>query len=133
MGKLLLSNEELATTRNLKRAGYRVVYNPHAAVRHIVHAERLNPAWMRQRMFWQTVSDLMSAEPSNLGLNARIEKILDFQGRLPPKDRGLSGLFKDTDDPELFHRQLEALSTLLALVATDARDWRAYLAVEAKS
>ena len=84
-------------------------------------------------MFWQTVSDLMRAEPSNLGLNARIEKILDFQSLLPAKDRGLSGLFKDTDDPELFHRQLEALSTLLSLVATDARDWRAYLAVAAKS
>jgi hypothetical protein len=34
------------------------------------------------------------------------------------------GLFVDTDDPQLFHWQTEAISALARLLATDCRDWQ---------
>jgi glycosyltransferase involved in cell wall biosynthesis len=127
VGKLLLSNEELAVTERIRKLGYSVVYNPAVEMHHKVHADRLNQAWMRRRVMWQVISDLFSDTAGDPSLEADVGKILDFQMRLPPKDRGLSGLFLDVDSSELFFQQTEALARLVRLVATDGRDWRGFL------
>lgn len=127
IGKLLLSNEELAVTERLRKFGYSVVYSPAIEMHHKVHADRLNQAWMRRRVMWQVISDLFSDTAGEVSLEADVGKILDFQMHLPPKDRGLSGLFLDIDSSELFFQQTEALARLVRLVATDGRDWRGFL------
>ncbi len=104
-----------------------MLYDPAAEMFHSVHADRIDQGWMRRRIFWQVVSDLFShgAEPGDF--TARVSQILDYQMKLPPKERGLSGLFLNTDDPELFYQQTEALATFIRLIATDGQDWRAFL------
>ncbi len=129
IGKLLLSNEELLVTNKLKSAGYSTVYNPNMAMNHIVHADRINQAWFRKRIFWQVVSDLFTSNDEGTPFEDRVSKILDYQTKLTPKNRGLPGLFADTESADLFYAQMEALSNLVRLMADDGRDWRAFLQV----
>jgi len=131
VGKLLLSNEELTVTEKIRKLGYSVVYNPVIEMHHKVHVDRLNQAWMRRRVMWQVISDLFSETAGAPSLETDVGKILDFQMRLPPKDRGLSGLFLDVDSSELFLQQTDALARLVRLVATDGRDWRGFLETKA--
>ncbi len=127
-GKLLLSNEELQVTNSLRQEGYEIVYSPKAEMRHIVHADRLSHDWMRRRMFWQTVSDIFAKQggaPRSFDENMKL--ILDYQqAHMRPK-RGVAGMFEDTDDPVHFHSQLEALASLIMLMGTDGRDFRAFI------
>lgn len=126
IGRLLLSNEELALTDELRARGHSAVYAPRALVRHMVHADRLNPEWMRRRVFWQAISDVFAG--ADVGdFDANMGRILEFQAKASPRLRGLPGLFRDYDDPDTFLGGLEALAALARLMATDARDWRAYL------
>jgi glycosyltransferase involved in cell wall biosynthesis len=127
VGKLLLSNEELSVSAKIRQAGYAVIYDPAAEVFHHVHGDRVNQAWMRRRVFWQVVSDMFGDGGEFGDFNAGVSQILDFQMKLPPKERGLSGLFLNTDDAEMFHEQLASLGALIRLIATDGRDWRGYL------
>lgn len=127
IGKLLLSNEELLVTANILKMGYEAIYDPHIEMFHRVHADRLNQAWMRRRVFWQAISDLFVHGPTEVHLEQDIARILDFQMKMAPKDRGMAGFFMDVDSPDLFHGQTEALATLVRLMATDGRDWKAFL------
>lgn len=131
VGKLLLSNEELLVSERIRDLGYSVLYDPLAKMSHRVHEERVNQAWMRQRVFWQVISELfVDAGAQQVNFDASVSKVLDFQIKLSPKDRGLSGLFLDVEEPELFHQQTEALASLIKLISTDARDWRRFLDTE---
>lgn len=131
VGQLLLSNEELAVTERIRKLGHRVIYNPAIEMHHKVHVDRLNQAWMRRRVMWQVISDLFTGTAGDPSLEADVGKILDFQMRLAPKDRGLPGLFLDVESSELFFQQTEALARLVRLVATDGRDWRGFLETKA--
>ena len=128
IGKLLLSNEELSVSGKLRELGFEVRYDPQIEVYHRVHRDRMNQAWMRQRVFWQVVSDLFAhgGKPSG-AFSADVSKVLDYLMKLPVRERGLAGLFREVDDAKLFHEQTVALSTLIRLMATDSRDWRAFL------
>ena len=57
VGTQLLSNEEIAVERRLRRRGYRCYYHPAAAVSHHVPASRLERRWFVRRFYWQGVSD----------------------------------------------------------------------------
>jgi hypothetical protein len=113
--------------------GLSVLYDPDVAMAHTVHAERLNHAWMRRRVFWQVISDLFSEGGSvETSASDGIQKILDYKQKLSPKDRGTNGLFLDVDDAHLFEKQLDALSSLVRLVGTSGADWQSYLTDHAK-
>jgi GT2 family glycosyltransferase len=56
VGARLLSNEESLVLRRLAAAGGAIAYDPAIAVTHSIQAERLNPAWLLRRQFWQGVS-----------------------------------------------------------------------------
>ncbi len=128
VGKLLLSNEELLVTEKIRELGHSVMYDPAAAMRHRVHEERINQAWMRRRVFWQVVSDLfVQGGEKEVDFDKDLSRILGYQASLPSKNRGLNGLFLDADDPEVFQKQTDALSSLIRLAAMDGRDWRAFL------
>jgi hypothetical protein len=57
--KTLLSGEETVVQDRLRDRGYKVRYTPHAKVRHHVDPSRLTRNWMRSRMAWQGVSELL--------------------------------------------------------------------------
>jgi GT2 family glycosyltransferase len=88
-GKLLISNEEIELHDRLLAAGQRLVYCPGIRVQHRVAKHRLTQQWMRQRIFWQAISDLMSK--SDAAPTALI-----------PRRWGLS---RDTNNPRRFNRQ----------------------------
>ena len=56
IGTRLLSNEESLVLRRLADAGGRIAYDPAIVVTHSIQAERLSPAWLLRRQFWQGVS-----------------------------------------------------------------------------
>lgn len=132
IGKLLLSNEELHITSQIRERGYSVRYDPRIEMFHKVHEDRINQPWMRRRVFWQVVSDLFAEGGSReVDLTDGVSQVLDYLAELPPKDRGLGGLFLDTTNPQLFHRQTEALAMVVRLLAASGQDWRAFLDVPA--
>jgi glucosyl-dolichyl phosphate glucuronosyltransferase len=106
-GNLLLSNEELELQQRLRAAGGRVVYCPNIRVRHRVARERLTRHWMRQRIFWQAISDLVSDPTPRLAAN------------LPPTRLRLFN--RETNNPKRFHRQCRRLSKALESLARGER------------
>lgn len=109
-GDTLTSNEESQALRRLRLDGRRVVYQPAAVVRHLVHPDRLTRTWFRRRAAWQAVSDFLQ-DPA--AARARVadgwREIRHFTGRLPWWRRGLDSLGRDLDDPRLFMKQLHAI------------------------
>ena len=55
-GEVLLGDEELALTDNIRRAGYDIFYDPEISVDHFIHSERLCKTWFFRRVFWGAVS-----------------------------------------------------------------------------
>ena len=128
VGALLLSNEEINVSNKIKELGFHSLYDPGVEVYHHVHKERLSPAWIRKRVFWQVISDIFAeGGVASIDFNESVACILSYLASLPPKHRGLSGLFIDIDDPEIFNSQIEAITKFIRLVATDASDWRNFL------
>lgn len=124
-GTLLLSNEDLEIVRRLAERGLYSFYEPSALVRHKVHADRVNQAWLRRRVAWQVVSDALLPDGGPAGGVAprqRWDAISDYVLRLPPEMRTFRGLFLDTDDPDALQRQCEAITALMSLIMSDARD-----------
>jgi glycosyltransferase involved in cell wall biosynthesis len=125
IGRLLLSNEELQVSDKIKAAGFVAFYEPRMVMRHRVHIERISQQWMRQRVAWQAISDIFSnphAEPG--GIAADVNYILDYLALLPPRDRGIHGLFIDIADSAVFQKQTVAVQALIRLLTQNAADWR---------
>jgi O-antigen/teichoic acid export membrane protein/glycosyltransferase involved in cell wall biosynthesis len=56
VGKLLLSGDEIFAARAMAQRGWRLWYSNRPRAGHRVPAERLKPAWFRQRMYWEGVT-----------------------------------------------------------------------------
>ena len=126
----LLGNEELALTDRLRQAGYLVRYQPAAGVRHMIAAERVDQAWLRRRIAWQAVSDLLAAGGETASVEALWQPLGAFLGRMPPECRNLIGLTRDLDDPALARAQGEAIAAVIHLLAGHGQSLeRALLAV----
>jgi glucosyl-dolichyl phosphate glucuronosyltransferase len=126
---LLLSNEELLVTKRIRDLGYTVFYDPKIEMHHRVHPDRVSRSWLRRRVFWQVLSDLLVDDQlQRRRAEDDIGRVLDFLMKLAPRHRGAMGLFLDTDDPELFEAQTEAIGALARLLATDCGDWCSFLA-----
>ncbi len=122
----LLGNEEIAAVERIRSAGHAIRYLPGARVGHVVPAERLTHGWMRRRIAWQAVSDLI-AEAARSGdgrapqrsVAALWQPIAAFLEKMPPECRNLVGLTRDLNDAALARAQGEAISALIALLAGD--------------
>jgi glycosyltransferase involved in cell wall biosynthesis len=57
--QVLMSNCEMDVIDMLRSRGFRAVYNPAAAVDHLIHTQRLTQSWMRRRVAWQAVSNFL--------------------------------------------------------------------------
>jgi hypothetical protein len=55
-GSILLSGEGILEKRIYAQGG-RIFFDPHILLKHHIHANRINPLWLRQRYFWQGISD----------------------------------------------------------------------------
>jgi len=117
----LLGNEQVALSDRLRAAGHTVRYAPNVHVRHVVPAERLSQAWVRRRIVWQAISDLLMGggqggwQQQDAG--ALWQPIGAFLARMPPECRNLVGLTRDLDDPDLACAQGAALAALVHLLA----------------
>ena len=120
-GSALLSNEELAITRRILDIGLRAYYLPHARVMHRVHAERATQRWLRQRVCWQAVSDLLSGA-QRPAREQCWNDMASYLVSLPIEMRGMRGFFLDTPDPEVFYSQCRALEALMHLALNEAED-----------
>jgi glycosyltransferase involved in cell wall biosynthesis len=120
-GSALLSNEELAVTRKILDLGLRAYYLPQARVMHRVHAERATQRWLRQRVCWQAVSDLLSGAQKPAREQCWND-MASYLGSLPIEMRGMRGFFLDTPDPEIFYSQCRALEALMHLALNEAED-----------
>jgi glycosyltransferase involved in cell wall biosynthesis len=121
IGLSLLSNEELAVAAKIKALGYASYYDPASKVLHRVHGERATQHWLRKRVCWQAVSDLLTATPKLEGERCW-QKLADYLMQIPPEMRGVRGLFLDTPDPDLFYKQCEALEAVMYLALNDGHD-----------
>jgi len=136
-GEALLSNEELVLQSKLRAGGYDMIWAPAAKVRHLIGKERLQQGWLRRRLAWQAVSDLLAGKGGEKSeLPAHWQRLVDFMNALPPRLRTPRGLFAEMKAPEDFASQAYATYTLTMLLllghhipeegpgANDARDLR---------
>jgi hypothetical protein len=125
----LLGNEEIALTAALRRAGHEVRYDPAIAVRHRIHADRLSRAWLRRRVVWQAVSDLLLDDaPRDADPAALWSEISASLAAQPPHWRGLAGLVRDLDTPADMRAQAAALGAVVRLLALSGESLSALIA-----
>lgn len=121
IGSSLLSNEELVMSNKIKELGFHSFYVPAARVMHRVHDDRVTQQWLRKRVSWQAVSDLL-VSPAGMSADKCWSDIAQYLSTLPNEMRGIRGLFLDTQDPEKFYAQCRALEALVHLALNHAKD-----------
>jgi GT2 family glycosyltransferase len=121
IGNSLMSNEELVVAARIAELGYESWYAPEAHMMHRVHADRVSQQWLRRRVSWQAVSDLL-ANPHRFDPEICWARLAVYQKALPIEMRGVRGLFLDTPDPDTFYDQTLALEAFLVLALNQGRD-----------
>ena len=118
-GATLLSNEDLAAVEAVVAGGDIAFYEPRMRVRHHIHRDRLTQAWLRRRMAWQLVSDLLQSNgdldgeaPGDLAI---VGALLGHEGR----DGALTKLFDAPDDAGTVDAQMRAVRLLLRLLLAE--------------
>ncbi len=100
LGPTLLSNEDLALTRRIVDTGLEAFYDPRMRVSHHIHPERLTQPWLRRRIAWQAVSDIMAS--------------LDYRDdRMDGLPLDFPTLFAEQPDADHFSAQLESIRRLM--------------------
>jgi glycosyltransferase involved in cell wall biosynthesis len=117
----LMSNEELVVSEKVAELGYESWYAPGARVMHRVHEDRVSQHWLRRRVSWQAVSDLL-ANPERFDPETCWTRLATYQSGLPIEMRGVRGLFLDTADSETFYDQTLALEAFLVLALNQGQD-----------
>jgi GT2 family glycosyltransferase len=117
----LMSNEELVVSARIAELGYESWYAPDARVMHRVHEDRVSQHWLRRRVSWQAVSDLL-VNPKNVDVEACWARLATYLSGLPVEMRGVRGLFLDTADRDAFYDQTLALEAFLLLALNQGRD-----------
>lgn len=113
VGASLLSMEDVAVQRTLRRRGLPVLYDPQIVVEHRILRERLNPAWVERRVYWNGVSTALlqrlEIEPSPA---ARLRAAAAMAGRLMSSPALLLELGRRSSDAARFERRCKALGRL---------------------
>ena len=74
IGTALLSDEETLLTSHLRLAGHAAWFDSRIRVHHQIQANRLTPAWLLSRMYWQGASRVLSRRA--LGVSEQIRREL---------------------------------------------------------
>ncbi len=116
----LLSGEESDCLRRIKSMGYDIGYAPVASATHRIPASRLTHAWFRKRSAWQATSDQMLYTLNDNALavfNASIANyVKDVPASYTSSCSDKMGFMWDTQDPELFFRQINAIGMFTRLM-----------------
>lgn len=115
----LLGNEELELCRRLESLGKRVVYSPFPAVRHLVPAERCTQAWLRERVAWQGLSDLLMIEPLSVRAELLINSMREFFENGSGRPEACGSLFRDVRHAHEFKTQCEVILTRVARMGSE--------------
>ncbi len=62
----LLSNEETQVSESVRARGGKIVYAPGAGVKHYIDPSRTSADWLKRRVAWQAVSDVLSRPQESL-------------------------------------------------------------------
>jgi glucosyl-dolichyl phosphate glucuronosyltransferase len=65
-GLSLLSNEEIQISDAVREQGGKIIYVPEARVKHRVDPSRVNADWVKRRIAWQAVSEVLSQPDESL-------------------------------------------------------------------
>jgi glycosyltransferase involved in cell wall biosynthesis len=103
VGHNMLSSGDVYLERQVQARGYRVWYDPAAAVGHVVPPGRLTQDWFRRRYYWQGISDavmlVLAHRPSP---PRRARWAAARAARLLAAPGALRALRRPTDDPAAF-------------------------------
>lgn len=114
---VLESNEEVEVIRAVTQKGFRAIWDPALRMRHRVHEDRLDQAWIRRRISWQAVSDFKSDPEACLARLADHEAfVARFLDRMPRDLRNFSGLHAPVGDPLFFENQVAAIYGAIVLL-----------------
>ncbi len=75
VGERLLSSEESFVYLQIMKAGYKVFYDGGISVHHSIQANRLLPAWIMNRVYWQGISDAAMKRLLGQGISARLKAL----------------------------------------------------------
>jgi GT2 family glycosyltransferase len=112
---ILLSNEDARMVKALRDQGLQTIWAPDAIVDHRVDPRRLDQTWLRSRMAWQAVSDLLADARPEPDAERHWKNVTRFFSTLPPALRTPRGFFSEADDPALFSQQVRALYSMTRL------------------
>ncbi|NDE91376.1 MAG: glycosyltransferase family 2 protein [Alphaproteobacteria bacterium] len=112
----LLSGEESDCQRRIKSMGHAVGYAPNAQAIHTIPASRLTHAWFRKRSAWQATSDQMLYTLNDNAIAIFKGAIEHYVKQVPAEHAATMGFVWDTQDPDLFFRQINAIGMFTRLM-----------------
>ena len=101
----LLSNEELAVCRRLSDSGNAVYYSAKVRVRHRVPASRCTQEWMRNRIAWQALSDVVMRANQPFRSEIHIKSLSKLLQTDPQVLAERSSLFETVHNADAFRSQ----------------------------
>lgn len=105
VGHNMLSSGDVYLQQCVRALGYRIRYEPAAAIGHVVPPGRLTQRWFVRRYYWQGISDavmqLIQQDPS---WRRRARLAAGKALRLLRSPRQLRALARRTDDPHAFEQ-----------------------------
>lgn len=113
VGASLLSMEDVAVQRAIRRLGLPLVYDPEIAVEHRILPDRLAPDWVERRVYWNGVSmALLQRMETSPSLVSRLRAAASMIGRMAGSPAGLAHLLRRSDDAARFERRCTALGRI---------------------
>ncbi len=117
----LLSGEESDCLRRIKSLGHSIGYAPLALATHSIPASRLTHAWFRKRSAWQATSDQMLYTLNDNAVAVFKNAIEHYIAQVPAEHKNTMGFNWDTQDPELFFRQINAIGMFTRLMLANGK------------
>lgn len=117
----LLSGEESDCLRRIKSLGHTIGYAPLAQASHSIPASRLTHAWFRKRSAWQATSDQMLYTLNDSAVTVFKNAIEHYIKQVPPEHVSTMGFNWDTQDPEHFFRQINAIGMFTRLMLANGK------------
>lgn len=112
----LLSGEESDCLRRIKALGHQIGYAPRSMATHTIPASRLTHAWFRKRAAWQATSDQMLYTLHDHAVKIFKASIEQYLKNVPPEHAATMGFMWDTQNPDLFFRQINAIGMFTRLM-----------------
>ncbi len=113
IGSNMLSGGDVHLQREIIDLGYRCLYFPPMAIRHLAPRSRLRKSWFEKRYLWQGISDaMMTLITDRPTRGQRLALAGRAVTRLLRRPRELVDLVRSSDDPLAFERRCHHLITV---------------------